>query len=42
MDNIINLYQRKTWKTIFITKSKNIQKKKIREEENWSFEENAH
>ena len=29
-------------KTIFITKSKKIQKKKIREGENWSLEENAH
>ena len=29
MDNIINLYQRKSWKTIFVTKSKKIQKKEM-------------
>ena len=31
MDNIINLYQRKSWKTIFVTKSKKIEKKKKKE-----------
>ena len=43
MDNIIYLYQRKTYKKLSLSqKVRKYKIKKIREKENWSFEENAH